>query len=167
MRRGTVRGHYFNPIQSLTSLWWPSRRRGPLVARREPEGLAIIEPGPVCDRLRTIFGDAGWHLSIASNVSNGMISQQKDPAPVLLCDRDLAGCDWREVISTFSKSEACPYIILLSRRLEPALWDELIRNGGSDMLAITADRGVILGAVEAGWLHWRSQQRLRIASTVR
>jgi DNA-binding NtrC family response regulator len=145
----------------------PEWTKGSLISRREPEALAIVNAGPFSERLRTFFETAAWRLSIVENCADGTVRQKRDPAPVVFCDRDLIGCDWRKVVAQFSKSEVHPYVILLTRSSDTDLWDELIQNGGSDILRLSADRDLVLSAVEAGWLHWRSQQRLRLAEEIR
>jgi hypothetical protein len=131
-----------------------------------PGALAIMAEGPGRDALQMIFREAGWKLTIAETSAPGL-----DPCterlPIILYERELNPCHWREAVSLLSRLPPRPYVILLSSSSDKNLWDELVRHGGSAILRMPVDPDTVMRAVKSGWFLWRSQQRLRLAAEAR
>src|SRR5580698_2623563 len=75
-----------------------------------------------------------WDVSFAGTCQEAfaLISQAK--AQILLMDRDLAGSDWKESMSGFASSSDKLCIVLVSKVVDPSLWNEVVRNGGYEVL---------------------------------
>jgi hypothetical protein len=55
-------------------------------------------------------------------------------APIILSEQDPSSFGWPLVVRGFTKRMPRPYLILLSPQVSSKFWDELQRNGGSDIL---------------------------------
>ena len=113
------------------------------------------------------FRDAGWELAVAGTVSAALARYKKHPLPIILCDREIPGCEWHSAVSTLAGLPGRPLVILLSSRCDQNLWDDVTTNGGSDILRVPLDRYAVEKAVRSGWLLWRHLQRLRQATASR
>jgi hypothetical protein len=131
-----------------------------------PGALAIMAEGPGRDALQMVFREAGWKLMIAET-SAPALDPRTERLPIILYERELNPCHWREAVSLLSGLSPRPYVILLSSRSDKNLWDELVRHGGSDILRTPIDRDTVVRAVKSGWSLWRNQQRLRLAAEAR
>jgi len=124
-----------------------------------PAALAIMAEGPGRDALQRVFREAGWRLAIAESSASAPI----EPPPIILYERELNACHWRQAVSLLSRLSPRPYVILLSSSSDKNLWDELVRHGGSEILRTPVDPDAVVRAVKSGWSLWRNQQRLRLA----
>ena len=131
-----------------------------------PRALAVMGAGPGRDALQGVFRDAGWKLVVADTPSSAFASQQKEPLPIILYERELTERGWRQVVAVFSRQSPRPCVVLLSRRSDKNLWDELVRCGGFDLLRTPIDRDAVLRTVRAGWSIWRNQHNPRPLAVV-
>jgi hypothetical protein len=128
--------------------------------------LAIMAKGPSRDALQAVFLDAGWRLTIV-DTSASAFDPRNERLPIIFYERELNQSGWRAAVSLLSRLCPRPYVILLSSNRDKNLWDELVRNGGSDILRTPIDRDAVLRAVESGWSLWRNHQKLRLAAEAR
>ena len=131
-----------------------------------PAALAIMAEGPGRDALLMVFREAGWKLTFADTFAPTLDPRTERP-PIVLFERELNPCHWREAVSLLSRLSPRPYVILLSSSSDKNLWDELVRHGGSEILRTPIDRDTVMRAVKSGWSLWRNQQRLRRAAEAR
>ncbi len=156
-------------FQAVVSALRGSAQRGRTAESRilekdQPGALAILAEGPDREALRVFFRDAGWELAIAGAVSAALARYKKHPLPIILCDREVPGCEWHKAVSILASLPGRPLVILLSSRCDQNLWDDVTTNGGSDILRVPLDRYAVERAVRSGWLLWRHLQRLRRAT---
>jgi DNA-binding NtrC family response regulator len=126
-----------------------------------PGALAVMGEGPGRDALQGVFRDAGWKLTVADTSASAIASQEKEPLPIILYERELTERGWRQAVSLFSRLSPRPCVVLLSRSSDKNLWDELVRCGGFDLLRTPVDRDAVVRTVRAGWSIWRSQHKPR------
>jgi AmiR/NasT family two-component response regulator len=136
------------------------------VPEEHPRALAIMRNGIDRETLQSIFRDAHWELETAETLSSALI-HRKYPFPIVLWERELKDCDWRQAISLLSDLPQHPAVILLSSRCDNNLWDDLIGFGGSDILRAPLDREDVLRAIRSAWSLWWHLQRLRRATARR
>jgi len=153
-----------NQFQAIVSRLRRSAHR--VVSDRPLSALAIMSEGPGRDALQMVFREAGWKLTIA-DPSAPSLDPHTECLPIILYERELNPCHWREAVSLLSRLSPRPYVILLSSSSDKNLWDELARHGGSEILRTPIDRDAVMRAVNAGWSLWRNQQRLRLAAEAR
>lgn len=78
-------------------------------------------------------------------------------APVILCDRDLLGTKWREVMTVLASLRHAARVILLSSVVDDCLWEEAGRLGGHDVLCKPLQEDQIARAVTLAWAYWNSR----------
>ena len=98
----------------------------------------------------------GWAVYFADICGQAWSLIQQQRAPIVLCDRDSPGTEWRDVIQMMSSAPAPVYAILLSRVADNYLWNEVIRNGGYDLVATPLREEEVLRAIRLGWSYWSS-----------
>jgi DNA-binding NarL/FixJ family response regulator len=77
-------------------------------------------------------------------------------APVILCDRDLPGAEWRDVMQILASAHQRPSVILTSRVVDDYLWQEVIRNGGYGVLPKPLREEDVVRSVRLAWSYWSS-----------
>jgi DNA-binding NtrC family response regulator len=82
-------------------------------------------------------------------------------APVILCDRDLPGTEWRDVMQILASAHQHPSVILTSRVVDDYLWQEVIRNGGYDVLPKPLREDEVVRSVRLAWSYWSSAMKMR------
>ena len=80
--------------------------------------------------------------------------------PIILCDRDLPGRDWRDVVQLLASSPRRPAVILTSRVVDEYLWQEVIRKGGYDVLAKPLRGDDVVRSVKLAWSYWNSTMKM-------
>ena len=85
--------------------------------------------------LQALLQNTKWTLE--RPLSWGEVSDFCDRVvnPVVLVDRHYQGSDWRFTISSILNNKESCCLILLSDVSDPYLWDELVQQGGFDVLA--------------------------------
>jgi CheY-like chemotaxis protein len=81
-------------------------------------------------------------------------------APVILCDRDLPGTEWRDVMHILASAPQRPSIILTSKVVDDYLWQEVIRNGGYDVLPKPLREEDVVRSVRLAWSYWSSAMKV-------
>jgi len=97
-----------------------------------------------------------WDVFFANSGDEARQVAEKIKPPIILLDRDMADGDWRHALSAFASasSEAC--IILISRVADDYLWNEVVCNGGYDVLSKPLREQDVLRAVRLAWFYWNS-----------
>ena len=98
----------------------------------------------------------GWHLLYADTCAAARAALDKLKAPVILCDRDLPGKEWRETVEALASSPHRACVILVSGVLDAYLWDEVVRTGGYDVLYKPLREDDVVRSVRLAWSYWSS-----------
>ena len=76
---------------------------------------------------------------------------------VVVCERDLADGDWKDVLEVTASLPIPPPVIVTSRLADERLWAEVINLGGFDVLAKPLDRQEVNWVLNFAWEHWAAQ----------
>ena len=115
--------------------------------------------------LQALLQNTKWTLVRPS--SWGEVSNFCDRVvnPVVLVDRHFQGSDWRFTVSSILNNKESCCLILLSDVSDPYLWNELVQQGGFDVLArpfekVSVHRTLAFAQkhFEAGWPPLHSPQ---------
>lgn len=101
-----------------------------------------------------------WRVLFTDTSAEAWAVLNRLKAPVVFCDRDLPGTEWREVIQMMASSAHNACCILLSRVVDDYLWNELIGKGGYDVLPKPLREEDIVRAVRLAWSYWNSAGRM-------
>ena len=100
-----------------------------------------------------------WDVFFAKTCAEArQVSEQIKPHIILL-DRDLADGDWRDSLSACASSSAGACTMLISRFADDSLWNEVVRNGGYDVLPKPLREETVLQAVKFAWSYWNSARQ--------
>jgi len=88
-----------------------------------------------------------------------LIAKQVE-APVILCDRDLPATEWRDLVQILASAHHRPSVILTSKVVDDYLRQEVIRNGGYDVLAKPLREDDVLRSVMLAWQYWSSATKI-------
>jgi len=76
---------------------------------------------------------------------------------LVLCERDLADGDWKDVLEVTVSLTSPPPVIVTSRHADEHLWAEVINLGGFDVLAKPLDKQEVSRVLNFAWEHWAAQ----------
>jgi len=115
------------------------------------------------DQDRSLIADVcyqnQWEVFFAKTCAEArQVSEQIKPHIILL-DRDLADGDWRDALSACASSSAGACTMLISRVADEYLWNEVVCNGGYDVLPKPLREQTVLHAVKFAWSYWNSARR--------
>jgi DNA-binding response OmpR family regulator len=123
--------------KALQSLFTRPETGGPITPARTASQaplIAMLEDERDRALLTEIAVRKQFHVEFAgSSVEAGSIAGRFE-APVILCDRDCPGRDWREVVRMLASVRPRPAIVLVSKVVDEFLWQEVVRHGGYDVL---------------------------------
>jgi hypothetical protein len=108
--------------------------------------------------LGELAGNHRWELVTTENLERtAELAKRIDPQVILL-DRDLSGADWRSSISACAASSAA-CVVLVSKVVDDYLWNDVVLNGGYEVLPKPLRDDQVLRAVSLAQTYWTSVQR--------
>ena len=84
-----------------------------------------------------------------------LITQQ---FPIVLCDRDLPGWDWREVLARIVASSPRSCFLLTSRVSDEYLWREVVKHGGYDVVTRPLEEDLVVQTLKRAWYYWKAER---------
>jgi len=126
---------------------------------RRPDCLAVI--GLMAgerDRLilEGVCSRNHWSVVFADNCDTARRAMDRIEAPVVLCDRDLPGKEWRRAVEILAASPQPPCILLLSKVVDDYLRDAVVGSGGYDVLRKPLRGDEVAHAIRLAWTYWNS-----------
>ena len=97
-----------------------------------------------------------WPVHFTGNCDETWKALNQRKAPIVLCDRDLAGTEWRETLHMMASSPHHACAILLSRVADDYLRDEVIHQGGYDVLPKPLREEDVVKSVRLALSYWGS-----------
>jgi DNA-binding NtrC family response regulator len=101
-----------------------------------------------------------WSVHFTDTCGEAWVVLNQLKAPVILCDRDLPGREWRDVMQMMASSAHSACAILLSRVVDDYLWNEVIGKGGYDVLAKPLREDDVVRSVRLAWSYWNSTTKM-------
>lgn len=98
----------------------------------------------------------GWVLFWAHSCDAAIGVLSHCAIPIVICDRDLPGEDWREVLRRIHAFHEPACILLASSVSDEYLWREVVQNQGFDILTkpFQAERLVRMVNLAWSWSGW-------------
>jgi DNA-binding response OmpR family regulator len=103
-----------------------------------------------------------WNVLFADTSDQARAALDQVKAPVILCDRDLAGGEWRDVVQALASSPHRACVILISRVVDHYLWNEVVQRGGYDVLLKPLREEDVVRAVRLAWSYWNTARRASV-----
>jgi hypothetical protein len=79
----------------------------------------------------------------------------------MLFDRDIAGRDWRDFVAGFAAASSGVCIMLLSKVIDDNLWNDLVVNGGYEVLRKPLREDEVTRVVRMAWSYWSSTVKVK------
>jgi DNA-binding response OmpR family regulator len=96
--------------------------------------LAVTQNAVEWSRLQEIANQCGWTLLWARDCDAAISLLAADAIPIVICDRDLPGQDWRSALQRIGASRQPICILLASSVSDEYLWREVVQHRGFDVL---------------------------------
>ncbi len=137
---------------------FPQRDGGGGVDEGSRMPLLLIS-GQEADRkaLESMLADTRWKLWPTGSSEEGLERLKIARIPIVLCDRDMPGTDWRQVLAALLSVPSPARVILLSQNRDSSLWRSAIEQGGFDVLTRPLRKSDLLQTLECAFRLW--QQR--------
>jgi DNA-binding NtrC family response regulator len=125
--------------------------------------LAVTRDAEDWKALETIAGNENWLLFWAHNAARAHELIRRYRVQIVICDRDLAGEDWREIIGSFSNIYPPVCTLLASEVADEYLWREVVHHKGFEIVTKPFDAEKVIRTVRFAW-NWRGWVRDHPAS---
>jgi DNA-binding NtrC family response regulator len=103
-----------------------------------------------------------WNVLFADTCDQARAALDQVKAPVILCDRDLPGDEWRDVVQVLASFPHRACVILISRVVDDYLWNEVVQRGGYDVLIKPLREEDVARAVRLAWSYWNTARRASV-----
>jgi DNA-binding NtrC family response regulator len=142
------------------SLWrrvlFPSHRaHGPDIPR------VLVITASASDQMfyRSVRARGEWEMVIAQSAPEALRLLTTQAFPIVMCDRDLPGWDWRELLVKMVETSPRICFLLTSRVSDAYLWREVVMHGGYDVVARPLEEGVVVRTLRRAWYYWSMWDR--------
>ena len=122
-----------------------------------PANITILSlPGTDEDRqlLEDVSRRYNWQMSFASTTDEARESLRRAKPQIILIDRKIDGEDWRYAVSSLAAASSGACVLLMSQVTDDYLWNEVVTNGGFDVLRKPLTESEILRNVKLAWSYW-------------
>ena len=113
--------------------------------------LAITRGAEEKAALERIAGELHWKLSIAESSAEAIQLLGEEPLPLVICDRDLPGEDWRTTVAQIAGRRDVLCVELASSVVDDYLWNEVIQQRGYDVVSKPFEADQLRRAVTFAW----------------
>lgn len=97
--------------------------------------LAVLSSAADREVLAKLAQDNGWNLAFAMTLEHGLAKLAERQTAVVIIDRALAEADWRTMVRSFTWQNPPPCVILASPVSDHYLFEEVIHQGGYDVVS--------------------------------
>lgn len=141
---------------------WPlhTHRRQPtagLEPSAEPCVMAVLPELAEQRRLVSCSIGSAWRLDIVFTLDEALLRAERDEPSVILLDRDLPNSDWRVTVNRFCTLHPTPSVLLASPVADQYLWDELVANGGYEVVSKPFQAAELKRIVASAHAFWKSR----------
>jgi DNA-binding response OmpR family regulator len=126
-------------------------------ASAEPFMMAVLPQLAEQQRLALCVNGSAWRLDIVFTLDEALLRAERDKPSVILLDRDLSNADWRVAVHKFCKLRPAPSVLLASPVADQYLWDELVTNGGYEVVVKPFQAGELKRVIASAHAFWKSR----------
>jgi len=95
-----------------------------------------------------------WTMRFASTSDEARETLKRTQPHIILVDRDIVGPDWRHAVSSLATASGGACVLLISKVIDDYLWNEVVANGGYDVLRKPLNEDDLLRNVQLAWSYW-------------
>jgi DNA-binding NtrC family response regulator len=147
-------------LRRLVHMGRSTRQRAAEHIQRTPSAsepvqlVAIIQNSYDSETLRQLAAIYGWRISIVRSSDAAIPLLKEQPIPLVICDRDLPGEAWQDVLAKVAAQPQAVCVLLASSVMDDYLWNQVIRHNGYDVVAKPFQPDELRRAVTFAW-SWR------------
>lgn len=116
-------------------------------------------------RVRESLDKAGWLVVEARDWGAALRLTQCLVFPVIVCDRDFLEQDGQSAVRSLAGGWRTASVVLLTDRWDSDLWENLLQQGGFDVLARPLNKDDLLAVLDSAyrqWADWRPGKAVSI-----
>lgn len=106
------------------------------------------------DRLQRICKGYGWNIRTAHTHAGVSSVIQQKTTPVVVCETQLPGVNWTDILAITQKQEPECRLIVTARLADDRLWAEVLNLGGFNVLAQPFEPSEVKQVIESAWLQY-------------
>jgi DNA-binding NtrC family response regulator len=114
-------------------MWPRNQPRHPV--EPPPALLAVLSNAGERQLVTELSHNNGWSLTVAATLEQAQAGIANKRLAVVLLDRDLGESDWRSMVRSFTCLHPAPCVILASFVSDHYLFEEVIHQGGYDVVS--------------------------------
>jgi DNA-binding response OmpR family regulator len=118
--------------------------------------LCLLAEDPDRSLMTGLCRASQWEVSFSKTREEAEKALRELKPQIMLFDRDLAGPDWREFVKGFAAASGGACIMLVSKVVDEHLWNDLVSNGGYEVLRKPLREDELSRAVRMAWSYWSS-----------
>jgi DNA-binding NtrC family response regulator len=97
-----------------------------------------------------------WDFIVVRSVHEALSLLTTQQFSIVVCDRDLPGSDWRDVLAKIVESSPRSCFLLASRVSDEYLWREVVAHGGYDVVVKPLEEDVVVQTLHRAWYYWQA-----------
>lgn len=115
--------------------------------------LVITSDNAAYRRLESIFGHSKWRLHRVRQAAEAPFFLEDHPAPIVITEDGA----WREALGRLSHfGDPAPRVIVASRVADDPLWQEVLEEGGYNVIRKPFDPSEVYWVVSNAWRDWKA-----------
>jgi len=116
--------------------------------------LSVLRNSSDRDMMVEVSRRNQWDISFVSTTEEARESLRFAKPHIVLVDRDLDVTDWRHAVSSLAAASGGACVLLISRVIDDYLWNEVVANGGYDLLRKPLTEEDVVRNVKLAWSYW-------------
>ena len=139
-------------------------RSSPLpVPRQEPTSVLTVVFVITNTADRVMLNDLAdrnhWNAIFSSTTEEARNAVNRTRPQVILIDRDVDGAGWRNAVSSLAMASDGACVVLISSVIDEYLWNEVVTNGGYDVLHKPLTEDDVLRNLRLAWSYWSGTRK--------
>jgi DNA-binding NtrC family response regulator len=118
--------------------------------------LIVTSRAEDVEDLTSMLHDTPWELTDASHLEDPSTALKGAAVPIMLFDRDAADAGWQTAMRRLIKTRRGACVVLLSSVADQYLWDEVVHQGGFELLTRPFRKEQVLSTLMFAYAHCRT-----------
>jgi DNA-binding NtrC family response regulator len=111
--------------------------------------------------LDQIFWQEKWELAAVASLDSALTFLSHTTVPLVICERELPGFTWKDVLSRTSALGHAPNVVVISSDVDEHLWAEVLNLGAHDLLAKPLSEAEVRWVVGHAFAKWQVEEGVR------
>lgn len=129
---------------------------------RGPDSAVTLLAVSCSDGDRACLADisrrASWKILSARACREAVDMLRAYRVPVVIAERQLPDGSWKDLLEWMGRLDTPPLLIVASQHADDSLWDEVLNQGGYDVLRTPFDTSEVVRVIRSAWLDWKRFQ---------